>query len=393
MNTSEVKVAVDSLAAAFEAFKAANDAALKEKADLGAVDALTEAKLARIEGEIERLGDGLDRARASLLRPPAGGHRHEPPSEHRAAFGAYLRKGDESRIATLETKALSVGTDPEGGYLVPPEVSQRIVATVFETSPVRAIAAVEAIGSDSLELLVDKDEPGAGWVAEAETRTETTSPDLARISIPVHEIYAEPRATQKLIDDANIDVEAWLTAKVAERFARIENTAFVTGTGVGQPRGFLTYPAGTAWGQVEQVASGANGAITADGLIDLQHTLKEVHAANAVWLANRLAVRDIRKLKDVDGQYLWQPGLRIDGSETLLGRPIHTASDLPVPAAASLSVAFGDFRAGYQIVDRIGIRVLRDPFTAKPYVKFYTTKRVGGDVVNFEAIKLQTLTV
>jgi len=270
-------------------------------------------------------------------------------------------------------------------------MSGRIVATVFESSPVRAVAAVETIGSDSLELLVDKDEAGAGWVAETEARAETASPDLAKIAIPAHEIYAEPRATQKLIDDASIDVETWLAGKVAEKFARTENTAFVNGSGVGQPRGFLTYPAGTAWGQIEQINSGSAGAVTADGLLDLQHALKEAHGAGAVWLANRLVLRDIRKLKDANGQYLWQPGLRLDGQETLLGRPIHAASDMPVAAANSLSVAIGDFRSGYQIVDRIGIRVLRDPFTAKPYVKFYTTKRVGGDVVDFQAIKLQKL--
>ena len=165
----------------------------------------------------------------------------------------------------------------------------------------------------------------------------------------------------------------------------------INGTGVGQPRGILTYDAGTSWGQIEQVNSGSAGAVAADGLIDLQHSLKEVHGANAVWLANRLTLRDIRKLKDSNNQYLWEPGLKIDGQDTLLGRPILTATDMPVAAANSLSVAFGDFTAGYQIVDRIGVRVLRDPFTAKPFVKFYTTKRVGGDVVNFDAIKLQKL--
>jgi HK97 family phage major capsid protein len=386
---------VDELASAFEQFKAANDEALKQKADLGAIDALTESKLARLDGELDRLRDGLDRTRASLNRSAreALGMAGEDPAapEHKAAFRAYLRTGDAAELARIERKTLSVGADPEGGYLVTPEVSDRIVSTIFETSPVRALAAVESISTDSLELLVDKADAGAGWVAETEARAETTSPDLAKINIPVHEIYAEPRATQKLIDDSSIDIETWLTGKVADKFARTEATAFVNGTGVGQPRGFLTYPAGTDWGQIEQVNSGGAGVVKADGLIDLQHSLKEGYGANAVWLVNRLVVRDIRKLKDSQNQYLWEPGLKIDGHETLLGRPIHTATDMPVAAADSLSVAYGDFGRAYQVVDRVGVRVLRDPFTAKPYVKFYTTKRVGGDVVNFEAIKLQKL--
>lgn len=395
MQTREVKAAVDALASAFEEFKAANDECLRQKADKGAVDALTEAKVARLNVEIDGLRDGLDRIRASLNRPAratAGAVIDDPAAaEHKAAFRTYLRKGDDSGLARIETKTLSVESDPEGGYMVTPEMSATIVATVFESSPVRTVAAVEAIGSDSLELLVDKAEAGAGWVAETEARPETTTPDLAKIVIPVHEVYAEPRATQKLIDDASIDVEAWLAGKVADKFARMEATAFIAGTGVGQPRGILTYPAGTAWGQIEQVNSGTSAVIVADKLIDLQHALKETYDANAVWLVNRAAMGDIRKLKDTTNQYLWQPGLQIGGVDTLLGRPIHTAADMPAPAANSLSVAYGDFQRGYQIVDRIGIRVLRDPFTAKPYVKFYTTKRVGGDVVNFEAIKLQKL--
>ena len=395
MNMTDVKEAVDSLASTFEEFKAANNQALQEMADKGAVDAVTEAKVARLDEEIERLRDGLEHTRASLNRP-LGAAKSEISGgplaiQYKAAFGAYLRRGDETGVSAMERKALSVDSDAEGGYLVTPQMSATIVERVFESSPLRGVAAIETISSDSLEMLVDKDEAAAGWVAEAEARPETDAPDLAKVVIPVHEIYAEPRATQKLVDDASIDLEAWLAGKVAAKFTRMEATAFINGTGVGQPRGILTYDAGTSWGQIEQVNSGSAGAVAADGLIDLQHSLKEVHGANAVWLANRLTLRDIRKLKDSNNQYLWEPGLKIDGQDTLLGRPILTATDMPVAAANSLSVAFGDFTAGYQIVDRIGVRVLRDPFTAKPFVKFYTTKRVGGDVVNFDAIKLQKL--
>ncbi len=396
MNMTDVKEAVDTLASTFEEFKAANNQALQEMADKGAVDAVTEAKVARLDEEIERLRDNLEHTRASLNRPlgdaksevAAGG---PLAGEYKAAFGKYLRRGDETGVSAMEIKALSVDSDAEGGYLVTPQMSASIVEKVFETSPLRGVAAIETISSDSLEMLVDKDEAAAGWVAEAEARPETDAPDLAKVVIPVHEIYAEPRATQKLVDDASIDLEAWLAGKVAEKFTRMEATAFINGSGVGQPRGILTYAAGTSWGQIEQVNSGSSGAVAADGLIDLQHSLKEAHGGGAVWLVNRLTLRDIRKLKDTNNQYLWEPGLKIDGQDTLLGRPILTATDMPVAAANSLSVAYGDFAAGYQIVDRIGVRVLRDPFTAKPFVKFYTTKRVGGDVVNFDAIKLQKL--
>lgn len=397
MQVTEVKQAVDALAGAFEAFKAANDEALSQKADRGGADPLTTAKLERIEGEVERLKGALDRAHATLNRSARGGAAERADdgdaSAHAKAFGRYLRKGDDGALARLQAKALSAGVDPEGGYLVTSAMSQAIARTVFETSPVRALAAVETIAGDSLEMLVDKDEPGAGWVAETETRAETDTPDLAKVAIPTQEMYAEPRATQKLIDDASIDVEAWLATKIAERFARLEASAFVNGSGVGRPRGLLTYAAGTAWGQIEQVNSGSNGAVTADSLIDLQGTLKEGYGGGAAWLMNRITLRDARKLKDTTGQYLWQPGLGAGQPDTLLGRPVYAAADMPVPATGALAVLLGDLRRAYQIVDRAGVRILRDPFTAKPFVKFYATKRVGGDVVNFDAVKLLKLSV
>ena len=391
----DVKQAVDALGRAFAEFRAANDEALRQKADRGASDPVTEHKIERINDELDTLRDRIERTQTALNRrvaPGLGARRaDDEPDEHKAAFVDYVRKGNEAPLAALERKALSVGADHEGGYAVPAQLSASIVKTIRESSPIRGLAAVETIATDSLEMLVDKDEAGVGWVSETAARVETASPELAKVIIPVHEMYAEPRATQKLIDDASIDVEAWLAEKVAERFARLEASAFVNGAGVGQPRGFLTYPAGTGWGQIEQIDSASSGAVTADGLINLQGALIAEYAANAAWVVNRLTLSDVRKLKDQQDQYLWQPGLGQNAPETLLGRPIMKATDMPVAAANSLSVAFGDFRRAYQVVDRTGIRVLRDPFTAKPYVKFYTTKRVGGDVVNFDAIKIQKL--
>ncbi len=350
-------------------------------------------KLAGINAHLDELQDQIDRFETAMRRPPLGEAAPEPPdlSAYKAAYGTYLRKGEDYGLADLEHKALSVGSDPDGGYTVTPEMSSRVSTTIFESSPIREIATVETIGASSMEILVDDDQPGSGWVAESATRTETTTPQVRKIEIPVHELYAEPRATQRILDDANFDVEAWLSGKIADRFARDEATAFVSGDGVGKPRGFITFPAGTGFGQIEQVNSGHASLVQADGLISLQNALKQGYLTGAVWAMKRTTIGEVRKLKDSNNQYLWQPGLAQDHPPTLLGHPVRAADDMPVVAANALAIAFGNFRAAYTIVDRVGIRVLRDPFTAKPFVKFYTTRRVGGDVVNFEAIKLQKI--
>jgi len=273
-------------------------------------------------------------------------------------------------------------------------MSGRIVGKIFETSPMRAYASVQTISTDALEGLYDLDEAAAGWVGETESRAETDTPTLGKWRIPVHEIYAKPHATQKLLDDAEINMEQWLANKVADKFARTEATAFVTGDGVGKPRGFLTYADGTTLpGTIEQFDTGVNGGFGAaptggDVLIDALYGLKAQYRANATWFMNRATTKLIRKIKDSDGAYLWSPGIAAGQPATLLGYPVASFEDMPDPATGSLSIAVGDMRAAYQIVDRINIRVLRDPYSSKPYVQFYTTKRVGGDVVNFEAVKL-----
>jgi HK97 family phage major capsid protein len=265
---------------------------------------------------------------------------------------------------------------------------------VFETSPMRAYASVQVISTDALEGLFDLNEASSGWVGETDTRSETNTPQLGKWRIPTHELYAKPTATQKLLDDAEINMEAWLAGKVAEKFARDEATAFVTGSGIGRPRGFLTYASGTTLpGTIERFDTGVNGAFAAapnggDVLINALYGLKAQYRANATWFMNRATTTLVRKLKDQDGAYLWSPGIAAGQPATLLGYPVAAFEDMPSPATDSLSIAVGDMREAYQIVDRIGIRTLRDPFSSKPYVEFYTTKRVGGDVVNFEAIKL-----
>ena len=299
-------------------------------------------------------------------------------------------KEDEAR--TLALKAMSVNSDPDGGYLVIPTLGGTITTLVRETSPMRQLADVQTISTDSLEYMLDNDEADAGWVGETQSRPETNTPKLSKLVIPVNEIYAMPKATQKLIDDAAVDIESWLAAKVAQKFARMENTAFMVGDGVLKPRGILTYSAGTNIGsqQIEQIVTGSASAFAYDGLVNVQSALKEEYQANASWLVNRLGFGNLLLLKDLNGTPIFnmQYDMRVGLQRSILGAPLYFATDIPVVASNALAAIYGDFKAAYQIVDRTGIRVLRDPFTDKPFVKFYTTKRVGGAVKNFEAVKI-----
>lgn len=317
------------------------------------------------------------------------------------AFKRYLRKGEQV-FSAEEYKALTTGSDPNGGYLVPIAQSSRTMDIVYETSPMAMLAYVETIGTDRLELPVDEGKGNGGWVGEEEARTETTTPTFGSQVIPVHEIYAEPKATQRVLEDAQIDLEGWLARKNGEEFARMEATAFITGNGIKKPRGILSYPKSTnvgtraGGGNIQYFPSGAASAITADAIKGLPLlALKERYHANARWLMKRATLAALSILRDDSGasagtgQYLWVPGLR-DGSiaSQLAGYPISLADDMPAVTGGSFSIAFGDFRTAYTIVRRLGITTLRDPLTAKPFVKFYSRMRVGGDLVNFEAMVL-----
>lgn len=395
MNISEITDRVHTLGNAWEQFKQVNDQRLAEIERKGHADPLYHDQLGKINHALDNYKHRIDQIETVFSRPASGmlTKAHSPyESEYKQAFCNYLRKGMDAGLEAIESKALSVGSDPDGGYLVTPTISSRIVSIVFESSPLRKIAATETISSDTLEMVEDRDEANAGWTSETGSVSDTDTPTVGKKSIPVHELYAQPKATQKLIDDSAIDIENWIAEKVADVFSRKENTAFISGSGVGQPRGILTYTAGASWGEIEQIESGSDGAVTADSLIELYYALKEEYATHANFLMNRSTLQSVRLLKESNtNQYLWQPGLMAGAPDTLLGVPVVQAADMPVPATDSLSVAVGDFSRAYQIVDRTGIRVLRDPFTEKPFVKFYTTKRTGGDVVNFEAIKLLKL--
>jgi HK97 family phage major capsid protein len=396
MSVSHVTDCVQSLGRDYEHFKQINDARLKELERKGSADPLYMEHLEKIGHAMDNYRSRLDAVETSLSRPTreasAGfGHTNAYESEYKQAFHNYLRKGLDAGLEHLQTKALSVGSDSDGGYLVTPTLSQNVIAIIRESSPIRALATVETISSDALDIIEDRDEAASGWTTETGAVSDTNTPQVGKRSIPVFEMYAQPKATQKLVDDSAVDIEQWIADKVADVFSRKESTAFVSGNGVSQPRGLLTYAAGTNWGQIEQVNSGSSGVVTADGLIKLFYSLKEAYTKRATFLMNRAVVQSVRLLKDTTNQYIWQPGLAAGAPDTLMGVPVKMASDMPIAAANSLSVAVADFKAAYMVVDRINIRILRDPFTDKPFVKFYTTKRVGGDVVNFEAIKLMKL--
>ena len=395
MSDIETKAAVEKLGTAWEEFKKSNDLRLSEFEKKGAVDPLLTEKLNKLNDVLEEQKKAMETLQTAASRPGAGageeGKEKPELAEHKKAFIDYLRKGNDANLGEMQTKALSVGSDPDGGYLVTPTMANIITKIVNETSPIRQLASVQTISSDSLDTIDDVQLMSGGWTGEQDSRTETNTAQIGKRNIPVHELYANPRATQKLLDDANINIEQWLAEKIAEKLSLLENTAFVSGNGVSKPRGFLTYASGTSWGQIQQVSSGTSADFGADDLISLFYTLKEPYQKNATFLMARATLANVRQMKGSDGQYLWQPALTAGAPDILLGRPVVQASDMEAIGASSLSVAVADWKQAYQIVDRIGIRTLRDPFSAKPYVQFYTTKRVGGDVLNFEAIKLLKL--
>lgn len=314
---------------------------------------------------------------------------------------AYWRGGKDAVTGNMQA-VMQVAVGPDGGYWVTPDRTGRISSRIFETSPIRQVAAVETISTDRLEGPADTDEISSGWVGETEPRPGTDSAQAGEWAIDVHEQYAEPRSTQKLLDDATRDVGAWLEQKGADKFSRGENTAFVTGDGNKKPRGFLSQKfaatsdkAGRPWDTVQYVITGVSGGFAAgngagfDNLKDLMLALKTGYRNGSRWTMNRLTMGEVMKMKDADGRPLWQPSLQPDQFNImLLGYPILEAEDMPDMAADSYSIAFGNWGVSYQIVDRLGIRVLRDPYTTKGFVKFYMTKRVGGDAVNREAYKV-----
>jgi HK97 family phage major capsid protein len=309
-----------------------------------------------------------------------------------------MRHGEATGLKSLEGKALAVSTNvgADGGFLVPEETEREIGRRLAVVSPLRAIAGHREVSGNVYRKPFLVTGAASGWVAETAERTETASPTLAEIAFPTMELYAMPAATASLLDDAVVDLDQWISSEVEAAFAEQEGTALVTGNGTNKPKGFLDYTkvaeASWVWGQIGYIATGVSGALPAsnasDVLIDTVYALKAGYRQNATWVMNRKTQASIRKLKDADGNYLWQPPAAPGNRAMLMGFPLVEAEDMPDAAADATPIAFGDFSRGYLVVDRTGVRVLRDPYTAKPYVLFYTTKRVGGGVQDFDAIKL-----
>ncbi|MEZ5945909.1 MAG: phage major capsid protein [Hyphomonas sp.] len=364
------KAAEADLMAAFEAFRDANDTRLAEIEARGASDPLTDERLARIDRRLEALS-------LKMARPEAGSAPAAEPDARSEAWGRYLRSGDESGLARLDVKALNAGTDAQGGYTAPPELDRLIEARLMAASPMRQIATVRQTSAGTYRKPVSLG-AAASWVSETGSRTETAHSGLSLLEFPAGELYAMPAATQTLLEDSYSDIDAWLADEVENAFAAQESAAFVSGDGANKPKGFLDYDivaeASHVWGKVGSVAGDFTAANAADQLIDLIYTPKSQFRTNGRFVMNRRTVAAVRKLKDGDGRYLWQPGTGGDPA-TILGYPVTEVEDMPDIGTGNAAIAFGDFRRVYPIADRQGARVLRDPFSAKPYVLFYTTGR------------------
>ncbi len=376
---AEVKTAVDGFLSAFDAFR-------------GEIDS-------RLQQQEERL-TMLDRktATGALRHPLSTGAEGGGLAPHTAAFDAYLRSGDDEALRSLhlEGKGMNTAVSAEGGYLVDPATSEAIRGVLHAAASIRQVASVVTVEATSFDVLVDHSELGAGWATEALPTASTTAPLIDRISIPLHELSAMPKASQRLLDDSAFDIEGWLAARIADRFARAEAQAFISGDGVNKPRGFLTHLTvandSWQWERLGYIATGVAGDFApvnaSDAIVDLVYALDAPYRANAVFVMNSKTAGAVRKMKDADGRFLWSDGLAAAEPARLMGYPVLVAEDMPDIAPDAFAIAFGDFRAGYTVAERPDLRVLRDPFSAKPHVLFYATRRVGGDVSDFKAIKL-----
>ncbi|RED13080.1 phage major capsid protein [Pontivivens insulae] len=317
---------------------------------------------------------------------------------HQKAFAAYLRSGDDDALRGLmvEEKGMSTQVSAEGGFLVDPQTSETIQGVLRGASSLRSVANVVNVESSAFDVLVDHTDIGAGWSDETGAQAETGTPQLERISIPLHELSAMPKTSQRLLDDSAFDVEGWLAARIADKFSRAESVAFINGDGVDKPTGILSYTAVAndtwSWGNIGYVATGEAGDFSAldpaDAIVDLVYALGAQYRANASFVMNSKTAGAVRKMKDADGRFLWSDTFAEGEPARLMGYPVLICEDMPDIAADATAIAFGDFTNGYTIAERPDMRILRDPFSAKPHVLFFATKRVGGDVSDFAAIKL-----
>lgn len=399
---AEIKQALAEIGNTFKEYRDTNDQRLASLAEKGAVDTLIEGKMATLNTALDAQQKHIDALMLAAKRPEMvldakGKPMSADEADHRKGFDGFMRKGLDDGLAELQLKALSVGVAADGGYAVPKVIDNLIYSVARDISAIRSIATVVQTGTTDYRKLVNKGGAGANWQGETGTTANSGTPTLAEIVPTNGWLEARPRVTQQLLDDAIFDVEAWLADEVAIAFAIAEGAAFISGDGVDKPTGFLsgaapvaTDDAARAFGTLQFVASGQAAAVptTGDPYIDLIYKLKAQHRQGATWVTDRAMLAAMRKLKDGQGNYLWQPSFIAGMPSTFVGYPVIEAEDMPAVAANSFPLAFGNFRNGYLIAERMGTRVLRDPYTAKPYVEFYTTKRVGGKVMDSEAIKL-----
>lgn len=392
---------IDTLAREWEAFKASNDARLKEIEKRGHADPLLVEKIAEQNKALDALQKQVDEVQKIAQRKTTGGgaedERAEAKKAHAKAYGAWLRRGIEAGLRELEQKAVSTSSDPDGGYAIPETLDPVIEKYERNATPMRGACSVITVANESYEKLRQAGSAGTGWVGEDEARPESSTPTLVSLKPYFGEVYANPGATQKSLDDIFFDVEGWLAEEIGMAFGEAENLAFTSGNGVKRPRGILDYSLVTDTdstlenNELQKVHSTSSGAFTADGLVKLVYALQSKYREGAAFMMARLAVQAVRLLKGTQNDhYMWQPGLGGQPA-TLLGYPVIENDDMPVPAAQSKSAIFGNFKRGYQIADVRGTRMLRDPYTNKPKVMFYATKRTGGHVVNNQALKVQVL--
>jgi HK97 family phage major capsid protein len=386
-----MKDAQADFAKTFAAFKSANDerlAALESKSSDGLIDE----KVSRLNAALDVQSKQIENLSMGLTAPAMKSAQH---SEAKSAWSSFIRTGDAQGLNLMEGKSLS-SVDSEGGYIAPVETESRIDRALSESSPFRSIATVRRIGAGLFKKPVSVSGAASGWAGETDQRLETQAPELELLDFPAGELYAMPAATQALLDDGVADVDQWLADEVRDVFSAQETAAFVSGDGINKPKGLLSYTQadnGTqGFGELGTVSTGVAGAFDdsapVDAILDLIYAGKSRYRAGSSFVMNRRTLSDIRKFKDADGHYIWQPAMEAGQPSTLLGYPLVEAEDMPDVSSGNAFMAFGDFRRGYLIVDRQGVRVLRDPYSAKPYVLFYTTKRVGGGVQDFDAIKL-----
>jgi HK97 family phage major capsid protein len=401
MSLTDIAHRINELSSSWEQFKLINDRKLKEIESKGRADSATIEQLCRVNNAIDGCKERLDLIETAVQRPEV----NTDFSTSDKYFTDYIRKGTSSG---LSQKTLSGDNNEMGGYLVSSHILKRINKCVTASSPMRQICSTQKISTETLDYIIencDRDDQVAGWSGETVTdeensgnkskydfKNDTETPKIQKISITTYELYAQPQISQKLLDDAFVDVESWLVEKIVETFGTKENEAFIKGDGTFQPKGILAYSDGNSYNAIDQVK---NDKLDSDAIMILYYSLNEYYSRNASFLMNRSTLKDVRLLKSQSGQYLWQPSLSLNTPDTLMGVPVYQSADMPpVPTEQQSKddwapiIAVADFKQAYKIVDSRGMKILRDPYTNKPYIRFFITKRVGGEVVNTNAIKL-----